>query len=78
MSQDAPDNEIKPGHWYLCAKCKKCGEAIPIVEIEKDAPFAGPGGFVFRGVPCCICGEKNDYPLDDMQRLQAEPEGPLQ
>jgi hypothetical protein len=78
MADDSSKNEVKVGHWYLCAVCPSCGGTIPIVEIEKDAPiFGDPASFAFRDVPCWDCGAKHDYSLASLQRLQAQERGRL-
>lgn len=77
MSGDAEQrNEVQVGHWYLCAICPVCENAIPILEIEPGAQLEDDGTFAFRNVPCDRCGAKRDYPLKSLQRLQAQPEGP--
>jgi RNase P subunit RPR2 len=71
-------NDVKVGKWYLCAICRTCQRPIPILEIQKDAAISGDGTFSFRDVPCQDCGAKHDYPLNSLQRLQAQPMGRLQ
>jgi len=68
---NAERGEVKDGHWYLCAKCRSCGQAVPILEILPDAPISGDGTFTFRDVPCPYCGTKHDYPMRTLQRVQA-------
>ena len=70
--------EVEIGKWYLCAKCGTCGQAIPFFEILPNAPMSDDGSFSFRDVACPYCEAKHDYPLGSLQRLQAQPEGPVQ
>jgi DNA-directed RNA polymerase subunit RPC12/RpoP len=67
--------EVEIGKWYLCAKCGTCEQALPLFEVLPNAPVSGDGSFSFREVLCPYCGAKHDYPLESLQRLQAQPGG---
>jgi hypothetical protein len=47
------------------------------MEILPDAPIEGDGSFSFRDVPCQACGHKADYRLQELQRLRAQDDVPL-
>lgn len=70
------DSEVtQSGEWYLCAQCRTCSGAIPIITCPAPpAPavrvVAGKGLFTFRGVPCPHCGAVSDYRTRELIRLQ--------
>ncbi len=72
MAEKSKNNQIKVGHWYLCAICETCQETIPILEIQEDAAVSYDGIFAFKQVSCPSCKSKHDYPMAALRRIQAD------
>ncbi len=64
------EDEIKPGHWYLCVRCHSCGMEIPLVE---NGPIVHDCIDTYSDVECYYCGQKSDYSLADLKSLRARP-----
>ncbi len=72
------DDQVKPGEWYLCAQCKSCKKAIPIIACPAPPTpaVAGKADFTFSAVSCFFCEAKHDYSIREMTRLQVQPTVP--
>jgi hypothetical protein len=61
------------GDWYLCARCRKCGQPIRLMgPLVPNASVNSDDTFVFRDMPCPQCGQVQDCPLSEAVRLQEE------